>query len=214
MPCDEISADWAAQRIKGLSLGSAVLDGLKRSLGLNKRPNDGMETKTLLESFRYPAKGSRHDVGSGARLRRGQGQPRSDEPCAPAAFVRQEARPLARCGEDRRLARASSSAPAHVISSAPIRELTSRIHPLPKAAGECAQPSLPRLPDGRADDPLEGHLPRQLDLHPRFEGEGRPHPEFPQLVSRDGARSQRSPASASNISASKATGCGPRATRI
>jgi len=57
MPCDEMSADWAAQRIKGLSLGAAVLDGLKRSLGLNKRPNDGMETKTLLETFRYPRQG-------------------------------------------------------------------------------------------------------------------------------------------------------------
>ena len=45
MPCDEICADWAAQRIKGLSLGGAVLDGLKRSLGLNRRPNDGMETR-------------------------------------------------------------------------------------------------------------------------------------------------------------------------
>jgi protoporphyrinogen oxidase len=57
MPCDEMSADWAAQRIKGLSLGAAVLDGLKRSLGLNKRPNDGMQTKTLLETFRYPRLG-------------------------------------------------------------------------------------------------------------------------------------------------------------
>src|SRR6476660_8343612 len=41
MPCDTMSADWAAQRIKGLSLWGAVTDGLKRSLGLNKRPNDG-----------------------------------------------------------------------------------------------------------------------------------------------------------------------------
>ena len=46
MPCDEMSADWAAQRIKGLSLGGAVIDGLKRSLGLNKRRNDGMAVKT------------------------------------------------------------------------------------------------------------------------------------------------------------------------
>ncbi|MEI6874681.1 MAG: NAD(P)-binding protein, partial [Spirochaetota bacterium] len=30
MDCDEISADWAAQRIKGLSLGAAVRDGLRR----------------------------------------------------------------------------------------------------------------------------------------------------------------------------------------
>nr|GFD57642.1 hypothetical protein [Tanacetum cinerariifolium] len=52
-----MSADWAAQRIKGLSLGAAVIDGLKRSLGLNKRPNDGMQAKTLLESFRYPRLG-------------------------------------------------------------------------------------------------------------------------------------------------------------
>src|SRR6266567_3439169 len=33
MSCDEISADWAAQRIKGLTLGTAVIDGLRRSLG-------------------------------------------------------------------------------------------------------------------------------------------------------------------------------------
>ena len=52
MPCDEMSADWAAQRIKGRSLWSAVVDGLKRSLGLNKRHNDGMQTKSLLETFR------------------------------------------------------------------------------------------------------------------------------------------------------------------
>lgn len=32
MPCGEMSADWAAQRIKGLSLWGAVVDGLKRSL--------------------------------------------------------------------------------------------------------------------------------------------------------------------------------------
>src|SRR3546814_12560870 len=41
----------------GLSLGAAVLDGLKRSLGLNRAPNDGMATKTLLETFRYPRLG-------------------------------------------------------------------------------------------------------------------------------------------------------------
>ncbi len=57
MPCDEMSADWAAQRIKGLSLGKAVIDGVRRSLGLNKRPNDGMQAKTLLENFRYPRLG-------------------------------------------------------------------------------------------------------------------------------------------------------------
>ncbi|MBP6689904.1 MAG: NAD(P)-binding protein, partial [Hyphomonadaceae bacterium] len=58
MRCDEISADWAAQRIKGLNLMTAVIDGLKRSIPLlNGKKNDGMQTKTLLESFRYPRKG-------------------------------------------------------------------------------------------------------------------------------------------------------------
>jgi protoporphyrinogen oxidase len=54
MSCDEISADWAAQRIKGLDLMAAVLDALKRSLGLGR---GGPVAKTLIESFRYPRKG-------------------------------------------------------------------------------------------------------------------------------------------------------------
>ena len=62
MSCDEISSDWAAQRIKGLSLSAAVVDGVKRSLGLNKKTSAaelGQQggVKTLIESFRYPRQG-------------------------------------------------------------------------------------------------------------------------------------------------------------
>jgi protoporphyrinogen oxidase len=56
MSCDDISADWAAQRIKGLSLGAAILDGVKRSLRRG-RPAAGETAKTLIESFRYPRRG-------------------------------------------------------------------------------------------------------------------------------------------------------------
>lgn len=56
MGCDDISADWAAQRIKGLSLGAAIADGLRRSLGLRKN-GGGDGAKSLIESFRYPRKG-------------------------------------------------------------------------------------------------------------------------------------------------------------
>ena len=58
MGCDEISADWAAQRIKGLSLSAAAIDGVRRSLGLGKgkAPSEG-GAKTLIESFRYPRRG-------------------------------------------------------------------------------------------------------------------------------------------------------------
>ena len=55
MGCDDISADWAAQRIKGLSLSGAIIDGLRRSLKLAKPK--GEAAKTLIESFRYPRRG-------------------------------------------------------------------------------------------------------------------------------------------------------------
>lgn len=56
MSCDEISADWAAQRIKGLDLATAILDALARSLGL-RRSTGGQAAKSLIETFDYPRKG-------------------------------------------------------------------------------------------------------------------------------------------------------------
>ena len=130
MPCDEMSADWAAQRIKGLSLGAAVIDGLKRSLGLNKKPNDGMETKTLLETFRYPRQGpgmmwnaARDKVvamGNGVAMDTSLKQLRFDD-------VTQRWNMQTMTGNG---AVANINA-AHVISSAPMRELAGRIYPLP-----------------------------------------------------------------------------------
>ena len=52
MPCSEISADWAAQRIKGLSLVSAVWHAL-----VPQRKSRDKLIKTLIDSFRYPRKG-------------------------------------------------------------------------------------------------------------------------------------------------------------
>lgn len=54
MSCNEISADWAAQRIKGLSLITAVLAALWPKRARRKR---GAVVKTLIESFRYPRLG-------------------------------------------------------------------------------------------------------------------------------------------------------------
>lgn len=54
MPCTEISSDWAAQRIKGLSLFKAIWYALipqKQS-----QPRDKV-VKTLIDSFRYPRRG-------------------------------------------------------------------------------------------------------------------------------------------------------------
>ena len=50
IPCNQIGADWAAQRIKGLSLGEAVRNAL---FGQKK----GGVVKTLINTFRYPRLG-------------------------------------------------------------------------------------------------------------------------------------------------------------
>jgi len=47
--CAELSADWAAQRIKGLSVSSILRKALL--------PQRGAVVKTLVEEFRYPRKG-------------------------------------------------------------------------------------------------------------------------------------------------------------
>ena len=54
MPCSEISADWAAQRIKGLSLTSAILTAL-RPTRIAKAGEPVV--KTLIGAFRYPRLG-------------------------------------------------------------------------------------------------------------------------------------------------------------
>jgi protoporphyrinogen oxidase len=51
IPCSQISADWAAQRIRGLSLVSVM-----RSL-LHVPNHNGAVIKTLVDHFRYPALG-------------------------------------------------------------------------------------------------------------------------------------------------------------
>lgn len=135
MPCDTISADWAAQRIKGLSLGAAISDGVKRSLRLNKRPNDGMATKTLLESFRYPRLGpgmmweaARDKIeAAGNKVLMGQAlRHLIQDPGASRWRITTD------CTDGSTLAIEAG----HVISSAPMRELAGRIDPLPATLGK------------------------------------------------------------------------------
>lgn len=56
-PCNEISSDWAAQRIRGLNLWNALQDGLKRSLGMTSLLGRNSQLKTLTETFQYPRLG-------------------------------------------------------------------------------------------------------------------------------------------------------------
>lgn len=54
MDCKDISADWAAQRIKGLSLTGAIRHALNRT---QRGANGERVVKTLIESFTYPRLG-------------------------------------------------------------------------------------------------------------------------------------------------------------
>ena len=53
IPCHEISSEWASQRIKGLSLSSAISNAL---FPPKNKTGRGV-IKTLIDSFRYPRKG-------------------------------------------------------------------------------------------------------------------------------------------------------------
>jgi protoporphyrinogen oxidase len=127
MSCDELSADWAAQRIKGLSLGTAVRDALGRSLPfLRRRAGTAPLAKTLIEEFRYPRRGpgmlwervAETVVGRGATLRMG---------CAAQAFHR-EPDGWRVTFETSEGARAAVRAP-QVICSAPMRDVVAAVTP-------------------------------------------------------------------------------------
>ncbi|TCM21661.1 UDP-galactopyranose mutase [Novosphingobium sp. PhB165] len=137
MPCDEMSADWAAQRIKGLSLWGAVTDGLRRSLGLNKRPNDGQAVKTLLETFRYPrlGPGMMWEAARDRIVESGKGEVLMGHALRQLASDGQGGwRLTADSGEGDVTIRA-----AHAISSAPMRELAARLHPLPQTTLQASE---------------------------------------------------------------------------
>jgi len=55
-PCSEISAEWGAQRIKGLSIGRAIKHALLKPLSRRDVAQKGTET-SLIEQFLYPKHG-------------------------------------------------------------------------------------------------------------------------------------------------------------
>ena len=124
MSCKEISADWAAQRIKGLSLATAV----RNAIMPRRRPRDGRQViKTLIDSFRYPRRGpgmmwetcARHVRGMGGEIHMGT----TVVGCRLDPSGRWTITAVDAQGRRRALE------VDHVISSAPIRELVHGITP-------------------------------------------------------------------------------------
>ena len=122
--CREISADWAAQRIQGLSLWSAVRNGLRPGTA-----RAGGETvKTLIHSFRYPRLGPGMMWEKCAERVRAMGG-RVLLGCK-VTGCRFDADSNRWSIEYRRGGGASESISAdHVISSGPLRELAASLFP-------------------------------------------------------------------------------------
>lgn len=125
IPCGEISADWASQRIKGLSLKEAIVNAFlpKRHLGA------GRTVKTLIDSFRYP------------RLGPGMMWERARDRITAAGGTVSMGRCVTRICHDGQYAtgievqredgRTEVISGAHFISSMPLRDLVQRWHPAP-----------------------------------------------------------------------------------
>jgi protoporphyrinogen oxidase len=134
MSCDEISADWAAQRIKGLDLRVAVTNALKRSLGLGKnrkKPASGEDVvKTLIETFQYPRRGPGMMWEAAAvQIKQRGGRIVMGRELAGLSY---DAGPRLWTIEATTADGTTETYTArHVISSAPVRELVAKISPRP-----------------------------------------------------------------------------------
>jgi len=125
IPCKEISADWAAQRIKNLSLREA----LRNALAGSGRAADGQIITTLIDQFNYPRFGPGmmwehckdllaargHETVEGVRVER----VRHCGGRVECAYGRTAAGELAEFGAE------------HFISTAPLRELIHSLDPPP-----------------------------------------------------------------------------------
>ncbi len=134
MSCQDISADWAAQRIKGLSLSTAVWHAIFPPAAPRDR---SQQVKTLIGSFRYPRLGPGMMWEAAARLTRELG---GDVRlgCRVTGLERLAGGGWQVAYTDDKGHRATIDA-SQVISSAPLRELVAGLSPAaPPAAVEAA----------------------------------------------------------------------------
>ena len=140
MDCRDLSADWAAQRIKSLNLGTAVVEALKPK-SFRSKGKEQVHT-TLIDEFRYPRKGpgmlweacqvlvekGGGEVRMGARMK---GIVKHMDDVGPYYEIK-----TVRDGKE------ESVLARKIISSAPIRETIAALSPAPNAALQQASTSL------------------------------------------------------------------------
>ncbi|PYU24786.1 MAG: FAD-dependent oxidoreductase [Acidobacteria bacterium] len=118
VPCAEIQAEWAAQRIKQLSLGTAIRNAFLRT--------NGTQAKTLIDHFHYPKRGPGQMWETLTALLEQKGYP-----------VLRQRRVVRVCRNDRRVTRLVTCGPhgeeyfegTHFISSIPMRDLIMALDP-------------------------------------------------------------------------------------
>ncbi|MGH7476611.1 MAG: NAD(P)/FAD-dependent oxidoreductase [Longimicrobiales bacterium] len=130
IPCTEIRAEWAAQRIQNLSLGKAILS----AAAINRRSTD---IKTLIHEFQYPRLGPGQMWETCAsRVRELGGE----------VLMRHRATAIELHGESVAAVRVATPdgelrlEADHVISTMPVRSLVRALQPrLPARAAEAAE---------------------------------------------------------------------------
>ncbi len=172
MPADQIQADWAAQRIKNLSLGKAIVNAL-----LPRRNQN--DITSLIEEFQYPKLGPgmmwetlpRHRPRNGTDVLHGQRVVVIEHGDGGATAVVAE-------GTDGDRARHHPA--TAVISSMPLGALVEAMDPpAPDAVRQAAQALRHRdFLTVALVVPGALRLPRQLDLRARDRRQARPHPEL------------------------------------
>lgn len=138
MRCQDISADWAAQRIKGLSLWEAVRNSLLTHFN---RRNSSRVAKTLITTFRYPRRGPGMLWEACARqIRDWGGTVLLDRTVTNCSYDRAagtwQVHAVSRSGD------VTTFNAAHIISSAPLRELVRQLAPTPSPPAVAAATAL------------------------------------------------------------------------
>lgn len=127
IPCDQITSEWASQRIKGLSLAVALKDMFTRE----KKNGRGAMVKTLLNEFEYPRLGPGMMWESMAKLVQERGG---------AIHLETRVEKIYWSGDTVQAIEVSAQGRKevlrgkHFISSMPIRELVNKLSPVPPAS--------------------------------------------------------------------------------
>lgn len=131
MSCDDISADWAAQRIKGLDLRVAVMNALKHSFGRKQKKGAGGDVvKTLIETFQYPRKGpGMMWEAAAAKITERGGRILMGRALVELAY--NDGKKLWSIKVATADGKSERYTARHVISSAPVRELVQKLAPKP-----------------------------------------------------------------------------------